>query len=136
VVFMTDTTNPTDLAGAIDLATTIDTYLAGYCEPDPDARATLIAAAWAPDGELLDPPLAGRGHAELAALTDAVLTHFPGHAFRRTSAVDSHHDCARYTWELVAPDGEIAVAGTDFVELADSGMIRRVVGFFGPLAAE
>ena len=122
----------TDITDTTALATTIDTYLAGYCEPDPDRRATLIAAAWAPDGELLDPPLAGRGHDELGTLTDAVLAHYPGHTFRRSSAVDAHHDRARFTWELVSPEGAVAVAGTDFVELTEVGTIRRVVGFFGP----
>ena len=131
---MTDTTNPTDTINPTELATAIDTYLAGYCEPDPDARAALIAAAWMPDGELLDPPLAGRGHAELGTLTDAVLAHYPGHTFRRSSAIDAHHGRARFTWELVAPDGAVAVVGTDFVELTDAGTIQRVVGFFGPLA--
>lgn len=122
------TTTTTDLAAIVDRA------LSAYCDPDVTRRAATIADIWAADGELLDPPLAGRGHAELTALTDAVLAHFPDHIFRRTTAVDAHHGRARYNWELVGPSGAVGVAGTDFVELGDDGRIRRIVGFFGPLA--
>ena len=59
--------------------------------------------------------------------------HFPGHTFRRTTAVDSHHDVARYGWELVGPDGAVAMAGLDVAEFGADGRITRVVGFFGDL---
>lgn len=115
------------------LAAIVDTHLAGYAEPDPVRRRELIEAAWDPDGELLDPPLDGRGHDAICALVDAVLTHFPEHTFRRTSAVDAHHGRARYSWSLLAPDGSETLAGTDIVETNVTGQLRRVVGFFGPL---
>lgn len=35
-----------------DLATTIDTHLAGYCEPDPARRAELLGSVWSPPGRL------------------------------------------------------------------------------------
>lgn len=111
--------------------TTIDTWLTAYGEPDAGRRAELVADVWAPDGELIDPPLAGAGHDTLVALADAVLGHYPGHTFRRTSAVDAHHAFARYSWELVGPDGQVAVAGLDVAELGADGKLRRVVGFFG-----
>jgi hypothetical protein len=118
-----------------DLASIIDAHLAGYCEPDPAVRAELLAKAWVADGELIDPPFDGRGRDEIAAMVDVVLTHYAGHTFRRTTAVDTHHDRARYGWELVAGDGTVAVAGTDFVELDADGKLARIVGFFGDLAA-
>ena len=68
-------------------------------------------------------------------MVDVVLTHYAGHTFRRTTAVDTHHDRARYGWELVAGDGTVAVSGTDFVELDADGKLARIVGFFGDLAA-
>lgn len=123
---MTNTDNTTD----IDLAALVDTHLAGYCEPDPARRAALVAAAWQPDGVLIDPPFEGSGHAGIAALTDIVLGHFPAHTFRRTSSVDAHHDVARYRWELVAADGTVAVTGIDLVDVRD-GRLARAVGFFG-----
>lgn len=121
------------MADTTTVETTIDTYLEAYCEPDAQRRAALIAQVWATDGQLLDPPFDGTGHEALAGLTDAVLSHFPGHRFRRTSAVDTHHDIARYGWELVAADGAVAVAGLDVADLGPDGRLQRVVGFFGPL---
>ena len=48
--------------------------------------------------------------------------------------VDSHHEFLRFGWELVGPDGAVALAGLDVAEVADDGRLRRVTGFFGPLA--
>jgi hypothetical protein len=116
--------------------TAIDTHLTAYTEPDADRRRTLIEQAWAADGRLLDPPLTGEGHEGIAAAADALLSHYPGHAFRRTSDVDEHHGTARYAWQLVDPDGGIALTGIDVADLDDEGRLVRVVGFFGELAAD
>ena len=118
---------------AVDLAGTIDTYLDAYGEPDAARRMQLIEQVWAADGRLLDPPLDGQGHAGISALTDVVHAHYPGHTFRRTTAIDAHHDVARYGWELVAADGAVAVAGLDVAEFGADGRIVRVLGFFGEL---
>ena len=66
----------------------------------------------------------------------ALQTQFPGHTFRRTSTIDAHHGFARYEWELVAPDGAVALAGLDVAEVGDDGRLRRVVGFLGPIPAD
>jgi hypothetical protein len=116
-----------------DLATTIDTYLEAYGEPDGPRRAELIRRVFTAEGRLIDPPLDAAGHDGIAAMAAAVQGQFPGHRFRRTSAVDAHHDFARYTWELLGPDGAPAVAGMDVVETDADGRIVRVVGFFGDL---
>jgi hypothetical protein len=123
----TDTTNQT-------ITETVDQYLEAYAMADADRRNALIAVAWSPEGELFDPPLEGRGHAEIGALADVVLTHYAGHRFVRTTAVDSHHGFARYGWDLAGPDGTVAVSGIDVVQFDDAGKLLRVVGFFGPLA--
>ena len=125
---MTDTT-------LVDLEATIDAHLAGYCEPDADRRLELLRSAWAADGVLVDPPFDGTGPEGVAALVDAVLGHYPDHTFRRTTAVDAHHEYARYGWELVAADGSVAVAGTDFVTVDGDGKLATIVGFFRELAA-
>lgn len=62
-----------------------------------------------------------------------MLAHYPAHRFEGTTAVDTHHGVARYGWQLVGPDGSIAVAGLDVAEFAADGRLTRVVGFFGPL---
>jgi hypothetical protein len=122
----TDTSNTT-------VVDTIDMHLQAYAMADQDRRDALVSAAWNADGELLDPPLQGRGLAEISALADVVLTHYADHRFVRTTAVDAHHGFARYGWELTAPDGTVAVSGTDVVQFDDAGKLLRIVGFFGPL---
>jgi len=112
---------------------TIDSHLEAYALADADRRGALVAANWNADGELFDPPFSGRGHAEIAAMTDVVLTHYAGHRFTRTTTVDIHHGYARYGWDLVAPDGAVAVSGTDFVQFDEGGKLARIVGFFGAL---
>jgi hypothetical protein len=68
-------------------------------------------------------------------MVDAVLTHYPNHSFRRTTAVDAHHEYARYAWELVAEDGTVAVGGTDFLTVDADGKLATIAGFFGDLTA-
>lgn len=118
-----------------DLQTTIDTHLAAYGEPDAQRRAELFARVWARDGQLIDPPLDAVGLDAISGMAAAVQGQFPGHTFRRTSAVDEHHGFARYEWELVAPDGTVAITGIDVAELGEDGRLVRVVGFLGPIAA-
>lgn len=118
-----------------DLTATVDTYLAAYAEPDAAKRAALIEQAWAPDGQLIDPPLVGDGHAGIAQAAEALLSQFPGHTFRRTSGVDAHHDLLRFGWELVGPDGAVAVAGMDVGVVGEDGRLQRIAGFFGDLPA-
>ena len=118
-----------------ELTTAIDDHLAGYCEPDPAKRRELLAGAWVDGGVLLDPPMDATGVEAIAGLTDVVLQHYPDHRFRRTSEVDTHHDHARYAWELVGPDGTVAVAGLDVATLDADGRLTRIIGFFGELPA-
>ncbi|HZY08483.1 MAG TPA: hypothetical protein VFE69_12085, partial [Ilumatobacteraceae bacterium] len=67
---MTTTDNTTTIVDTIDM------HLQAYAMADPDRRGELVAAAWNADGQLLDPPLEGRGRAEISALADVVLTHY------------------------------------------------------------
>jgi hypothetical protein len=121
----------TDTATLTEL---LDQHLQAYGEPDASLRDPVVRRIWASDGRLVDPPLEGQGHDAIVGLGDAVAQHFPGHTFVRTTAVDAHHEFARYGWELRGPDGAVAVNGIDVVTLADDGTIAQVVGFFGDLA--
>ena len=116
-----------------DLQSTIDTYLDAYGEPDVDRRAKLVDEVWAEDGALIDPPLDATGRAGISDMAGAVQASYAGHTFRRTSGIDHHHGFARYEWELVSPDGTTALSGLDLAEIGDDGLIRRVVGFLGPI---
>src|SRR4051812_4800719 len=125
--------NDTNTETVTALEAVVDANLTAYGEPDADRRSAMIADSWASDGRLIDPPLDGRGHDGIDAMFVAVQGMFAGHSFRRTTAIDAHHDRARYGWELVAPDGTVALAGVDYAEVDDDGKLRTITGFFGEL---
>jgi hypothetical protein len=110
-----------------DLSTLIDRYLAAYGDPDKTRRTLAVS------GELIDPPLTATGHAQIVAQSDALLSQFPGHRFRRSSGVDAHHGFARYAWQLISPADVVVLEGFDVAQTNDQGKLQRVVGFFGPL---
>jgi hypothetical protein len=116
-----------------DLTTTVDRYLAAWNETDPARRAQLIEAVWASDGCLIDPPLAAEGRAQIGDMASALQAQFPGHQFRRATGVDAHHNQLRFGWDLVGPDGVVALSGLDVGEVAEDGQLRRITGFFGDL---
>jgi hypothetical protein len=111
--------------------TAVDAYLAALGETDAERRAGLVRTAWTADGHFVDPLLEARGHEAIAALADAVAGQFPGHAFRRSTGIDQHHDLVRFGWELVGPDGAVAAAGLDVAIVAGDGRLSTVAGFFG-----
>ena len=119
-----------------ELTDTIDTYLAAWNERDPARRAELVASAWTTDGRLIDPPLAAAGHAGISEMAAALQQQFADHRFRRASGIDVHHGHLRFAWELVGPDGNVALTGLDVGELADDGRLTRITGFFGDLPAK
>lgn len=126
---MTDTTTAPQTS-------VVDEYFAMWNEEDADARRQRIAAAWAADGAYVDPLLEANGQDALHAMVDGVQAQYPGYRFRRTTAVDVHHDRARFGWELFGPDGDILVAGIDVATFAPDGRLASITGFFGPLDEE
>jgi hypothetical protein len=131
---MTDTTtSPTPTATDDGLVATVDRYFAMWNATDDAARRAAITSAWADDGAYVDPLAQATGHDELAAMVAGVQEQFPGQTFRRTSGIDAHHGLVRFSWELVADDGAVTVAGLDVGIVADDGRLSRIGGFFGPL---
>ena len=117
----------------MDTTSIIDRYLDAYGETDTDRRRQLISSVFTTDATLADPPLDAAGHDGLSDMFAAVQAQFPGHTFTRTSSVDEHHGAARYQWSLTAPDGTVAVTGTDFARFGADNKLTSVVGFFGPI---
>ncbi len=111
----------------------IDDHLDAYGESDPARRSAAVARLWAEDAQLIDPPLAARGHAQIVAQADQLLAQFPGHRFRRSSGIETHHGLARYAWQLLSPAGQVVLEGCDFAQVDASGRLAQVAGFFGPL---
>lgn len=109
----------------------VDRHLAAYCEPDAVARQAAVQSLWHAGGRLVDPPLASSGHGGISDQAATLLAQFPGHTFVRTTAVDAHHEFARYGWALRNAEGVEVLRGTDFVTLDVDGRIQQIVGFFG-----
>jgi hypothetical protein len=116
-----------------DVEAIIERWFTALNEPDGGRRAELVEQAWAPDGRWVDPPFEGQGHDAINEMVSGVYAQYPDHRFRLVSGVDAHHDSLRVGWELVSPDGDVVVAGTDVGVLDGDGRLSRVTGFFGPL---
>jgi hypothetical protein len=64
-----------------------------------------------------------------------VQQQFPGFVFTTGTAVDAHHNRARFTWGLGPQGAEPVVEGFDVVVLDASGRIAAVHGFLDRVSA-
>ena len=110
-------------------------YIAAWNEPDPVRRRSLIAGVWTEDATYADPMMEGHGHAEIDAMIGGVQERFPDLRFRLLGAIDAHHECLRFSWELGPESGAAVAKGTDFAELAGDGRLRSVTGFLDAVPA-
>jgi hypothetical protein len=108
----------------------IDRYMATWNETDGGRRRDLIARTWTESASYLDPMLQGEGRDAIDAMIAGVQEKFPGHRFRRTGEVESHHDRVRFTWELSPEAGDPVVTGTDFGIVAPGDRLQAITGFF------
>lgn len=107
----------------------IDRYFAMWNETDAGRRRALIAGVWTGDGRYRDPIQQGDGIDGINAMVGALQQQMPGCQVRRTGEIDAHHDCARFSWEVVAEGGTVVVDGID-VALVSDGRLRMLAGFF------
>jgi SnoaL-like domain len=114
-----------------ELQNVVDRYFDAWNETDAKARLTLIGQAWTSDGRYVDPLSDVDGHEGFSTMVAGVQEQFPGYRVRRTSPIDRHHDQVRFEWEIVAPDGTVAVVGVDYGKLAADGRLQSIGGFFG-----
>ena len=96
---------------------------------------TSASDVFADDGRLVDPLIDAVGPEQIAAAIGGLRDQMPGHSLARTTAVDAHHDQARFGWTVNGPDGTVAVAGIDVVTFDPDGRIQTAIGFFGDVAA-
>ncbi|MEY7972150.1 nuclear transport factor 2 family protein [Saccharomonospora xinjiangensis] len=110
-------------------------YIAAWNETDPTARQAVLTEAVTDDVEYTDPLVSVRGKEGLDATIAAVKAQFAGMVLSLGSAVDAHHDIARFTWHLGPEGGDPVVSGFDAVVI-DGGRISRVLGFLDTVPAE
>ena len=113
-----------------DIQKVVNKYIAIWNESDPERRRALIAETWTENASYLDPMLQGDGRDGIDAMIVGVQERFPGHRFRRTGDVESHHDRLRFTWELAPQAGDPVVSGTDFGVVTPDNRLQAITGFF------
>ena len=108
---------------------TIHRYMGIWNERNAERRRAVIDELFAERCDYVDPQVAARGPAELDAFIGAVQTHYPGVVFSIASAIDAHHEQARFTWHAAPPGAPEPVAIGFDVVVFESGRIRSVYGF-------
>lgn len=117
------------------IPTCITTMLDVWNTRDPAALRSKAEAALTSDAEFVDPHYDIRGVEAFIEMVQAFHAKYADARVERTSGVDLHHDRARYSWAIVGRGGR-RFEGFDAVALdLAQGKVRRIDGFFGPLAA-
>ena len=117
-----------------DIETLIDTYCTAWSDLDPKRRREILASVWADGATYTDPNIHAATIDELLVHIAKLATGRPGAKVLRTSRIDEHHGVARFAWHVVLADGTALPEGLDLAEISADGKIKRIVGFFGPLA--
>jgi hypothetical protein len=90
--------------------------------------------AVASDFEFCDPIHFHIGYDGLEANVKALRAEHPDAHLAPSSTIDQHHNRLRYNWEFRKGE-RLVLVGLDIVTMADNGLVQRIDGFFGPLAA-
>jgi SnoaL-like domain len=114
----------------------IDRYIAAWNATDAEDRRDLIAGTWTDGARYVDPLMEGQGHAGIDAMVKGVQDRFPDHRFKRTSDIDAHNQCVRFTWELGAEGADPIAHGVDFGVVAADGRLESITGFLDFVAAQ
>ena len=112
-----------------DAQTLVQRYIETWNETNPDRRRALIAEIFTDDAGYTDPLAAVRGHEAIDQLVAAAQSQFAGLQFSLGSAVDAHHEQARFAWHLGAPGAAAPLAIGFDVAIMGNGRLREVYGF-------
>ncbi len=112
-----------------NVQTLIDRYIATWNESDPERRRALIAEVYTENAGYTDPLVAVHGRDAIDQFVAAAQAQFAGLQFSLGSALDAHHDQARFTWHLGTPGVEEPVVIGFDVAVVDGGRLREVYGF-------
>jgi hypothetical protein len=109
----------------------VDRYFAIWNETDAQRRRELISRTWSEEATYLDPMFSAEGHEGIDLMVASVHEQYPRHEFRLVGAIDNHHDCLMFSWEVVNLDTAARIlAGIDFAVRTVDGRLGQVTGFF------
>ena len=117
--------------------TSIQNYVKAWNTTDANKRAELLKTAWAETGIYTDPTAHVEGRDALNEHIGQALSspQFQGASLAQGSEIDIHHQVFRFEWKLNDASGQPLVAGMDYGEFDDQGVITKIIGFFGPFPA-
>jgi SnoaL-like domain len=119
-----------------DIAGTVERYIALWNETDSAARKQGIAEIFTPEATYTDPLADVSGVDGIDAVIRGAQGQFADFTFTLLGAVDSNHNIARFSWELIPVDGgESVVIGSDVAVFGEDGKIRSVYGFLDKVPA-
>jgi len=119
-----------------DLNAIVDDYLSVWNETDASARRAKIEKLMAADAVYVDPLASVSGRDGFDQLVQGAQDQFKGLTFVRGTTFDTHHNVARFTWDLVPAVGaEAIVVGFDVAVVGDDGLITSVSGFIDKMPA-
>jgi hypothetical protein len=121
------TTEETEMTESSTMAA-VDRYVAFWNAGTGEEQQHAATAAFA-DGVGYHVPLGVmRGAEELIDFRNELAARMPDYRFQPRTEPDTHHDRARLQWGLVVA-GESFAAGTDVLEIDETGRIVSITGF-------
>jgi hypothetical protein len=111
----------------------LQAYADFWCEPDVGRQRELVDACWSEESEIFGPGYYFKGKKAVLAEAQRFQKSEPGHRIVLTSNFDTHGCWARFTFALLRPDGNLLNEGWDVVQLAEDGLIAKVITFWGKL---
>ncbi|HSA56448.1 MAG TPA: SRPBCC family protein [Gemmatimonadaceae bacterium] len=108
----------------------VDAFMTAWAETEPSRRLTILEAACEAPAVFADRLGSATGCQAISDYIGAAQRFMPGARLVRCGPVELVLDRARFAWEAVAADGRALGRGAHFVELAGSGRLRRLTGFW------
>ncbi len=118
------------MANTDKITESIQRYGAAWNHTDPEQRRALLDGAFATSGVFSDPLSYVEGREALLAHIQEFHDTKPGCSFTfdgDINVVRSHH---RFRWQLLTPDGAVALTATNFGESDEAGALTLMVDFF------
>lgn len=114
-----------------ELEAVLDAYIDAWNEPEPTARARLLAAALDEEAAFSGPTGDFRGREAIAALIEAIRSRMPGAAVVRTGPASTTGGDIRFAWQIRTGGGGVLMEGVDEIERGRDGrltLVRMVTG--------